>query len=104
MSGYNANAPRGYQTKSAAVSNTAKGIDHADFGFTADELAAASQAVVTAHTAAVVFAYSGETPTATHGHVLPANGTVTIEGHANVQALELIRQSSDATVSITLEG
>lgn len=93
-----------FASKSAAISSTAKAVSHADFGWTAGDLDKARGATITAHTQAVVFTYDGSTPTATHGHVLPANGTVSIQGNTNIQALKFIRQSSDATVSVTLEN
>lgn len=95
-------AVRALDTISVAVSSSVKDMD--DFSFSAEDVAKAASAIMTAHTAAVVYTWSGEDPTATHGHVLPANATVTIQGNANIQALRVIRQSSDATVTITLEG
>lgn len=98
------NSTRAFACKSAAVSSASKAISHADFTWGTSDLSLAAQATITAHTQAVVFTYDGSTPTATHGHVLPANGTVSIQGNTNIQALKFIRQSADATVSVTLEN
>lgn len=104
MSGFNSNAPRGYQTKAATVGSTAKAISHADFAFSNDELAQAARAVITARTAGVMVTWSGITPSASLGHLIATNGTLTIEGNASIQALKLIREAgSDSTVTITLE-
>ncbi len=94
---------KAFTSGSAAVSSTAKAVSHADFSLSAANLALALAATVTAHTDAVVFTYDGSTPTATHGHVVPASSTVVVEGNGNIQNLKFIRQTTDATVSVTLE-
>ena len=96
-------APKAYQTKSATISNTAKGIDHGDFDFSASEIADADYARVTAYTQPVVMTIDGTTPTSTLGEYMAAAGTSVVEGNQNVGKISLIRAGgSDATVSITL--
>jgi len=104
MSFHNANAPRGYQTKSASVTNAVKAVSHADFGFTSDELAQAASAVISARTAGVMVTWSGVDPTTTLGHLVAQNGTLRIDGTASIQAFKFIREAgNDATVTVTLE-
>ena len=97
-------APTAYQTKASAIAGTAVALSAVGWSWTAGYLALADQAVVTAHTEPVCMTWDGTTPTATVGMYIPAGGTVTVVGNANVQAVKLIRQgSASATVSITLE-
>lgn len=98
------NNTKAFRCKSATVSSTAKAVSDGTFSWTAGDLDKARVATVTAHTANVVYTYDGSTPTATNGHVLPANSTIQVQGNTNIQALQFIRQSSDATVSVTLEN
>lgn len=93
-----------YRTKMATISNSAVGISDAGWSWTAGDVAAADQAIITAHTQPVCMTWDGTTPTATTGMYIAAGGTVTVQGAVNVQNIKLIRQGgSDATVSITLE-
>jgi hypothetical protein len=97
-------APTAYQTKVTTIAGTAVAISAAAWSWTSGYLALADHAVITAHTEPVCMTWDGTTPTATLGMYIPAGGTVTVVGNANVQAVQLIRQgSSSATVSITLE-
>jgi hypothetical protein len=98
--GYKARAA-GYAT----VSNVAKALSHADFGFTAAELAAARSAVISASSAGVNMLYSGDAPTATFGHPINAGSTIVVLVNENIQALKFIRSGgSDAVVTVTLEA
>lgn len=92
-----------YATVTATISNTAKSLE--DCGFTAGEVAAARNAVICIRTANVSASWvSGVTPTASTGISLPAGGTYTIEGTANIAAAKLIRETStDAAATIILE-
>lgn len=97
-------APTAYETKAATIAGTAVAISAVGWSWTTGNLVQADQAVITAHTEPVCMTWDGTTPTSTLGMYIPANGTVTVVGNANVQAVQLIRQgSSSATVSITLE-
>lgn len=90
-------------SKSATVGSTV--VTMSSFSFSAGVLSKARYATITSHTAGVVFTYHGGDPTALSGHAIATGGTVQLQGNANVNALRLIRSSStDATVSITLEG
>ncbi len=94
----------GYRTKAATIGNTAVAISAAGWSWTAGDLAAADAALITAHTQPAVMTWDGTTPTATLGVVIATGATFRIEGNANVQAIQLIRQGgSDATASVTLE-
>lgn len=91
-------------TKSHAISSSAVPIAADGWGFTAPVLAAAKRAYITARTAGVMVTWSGTTPTAALGHLVPQNGTLQLDQNANILALQLIREgSTDAVVSITLE-
>ena len=93
-----------YQTKSATVTNAVKPISHADFGFTAGELAAADRAYVSARTAGIMISWSTVDPSATVGHLIAQNAILEVQGNVNVQNLEFFREAgADATVTITLE-
>jgi hypothetical protein len=91
--------------KGNTVSSVVVLISAAGWSWTSGDLAAAWRATVTARTGGVMFTYDGSTdPSATLGHLLPKDGTVVIEGNANVQALRFIREAStDASVTVTLE-
>jgi hypothetical protein len=96
-------ASKGYQTKAATITNAAKAIDHADFGFTDAELEAADYAVITAFAASVVVTTDATTPTATLGTFIGVEDPVTVSGNQNINNLQFIRAgSTDATVSISL--
>jgi len=91
--------------RSATVSSTAKAVS-SDFSFTAAELAACGYAVVTPRGAGIMLTYGASAaPTSTLGVFVGANTNLTIEGYNNIINLRMIRESStDATVSVTLEG
>lgn len=94
----------GYQTKTATISNSAVAISAAGWSWTAGNLAAADQAVITAWSQGISMTWDGTTPTATCGMALAAGASATVVGNRNVQALQFIRSGgSDATVSVTLE-
>lgn len=94
----------GYQTKTAAIADSAVAISAGGWAWTAGNLALAERAVVSAWTNGVSLTWDGTTPTATTGLPLAAGETVMIDGNANIQALQMIRSgASNATVSITLE-
>lgn len=91
-------------SNATTISNAAKAISHADFGWTAGSLAKADYAMISAVSADVMFTYDGTDPTATLGHPLVADQIIRIEGNPHIQALKFIRKgSSDATMTITLE-
>jgi len=92
------------EAKSATISTTAKAISHADFSWTAGVLAAADKAVISARTGGVMYRYDNADPSVTVGHLIAANGSVTIVGNLNIQALRFIREAgTDATLTITIE-
>ena len=93
------------QTQTATVSSTAVPITAAGFGFTASELASATRAVVSAHSASAHMRWDGGAPTATVGHHI-GEGTrpQVIYGTATIGNLQFIREASqDVQVTITLE-
>ncbi len=97
-------AMKAYRTKTQTISNAAVAISAAGWSWTAGDLAAADRATVTAHTNPIVITWDGTTPTATTGMYVAAGATVVVEGNANVQALQTIRQGgADAVASVTLE-
>ncbi len=90
-------------TKSATISNTAKAIGHADFGWGAQDLAKANAAWISA-SQGVRYTFDGATdPTATLGHPIAADGTNYIPDARLVRDLRFIRTGgSDAVVTISL--
>ena len=94
----------GYASGSATISNAAKGIDHVDFGFTAEELAQAERARFSAGDDSVRYTKDGTTPTDTIGHpvVQDAQPTV-ISGNRDVIRLDFIRITTDAVLYVELE-
>lgn len=96
--------PVAYAVKTATVSNAAKAISHADFGFTADQLAAADHAIISVNAEGVFATWEGTDPTTSLGHYLAATHAPFVVRGRNVANLKFIRAgSNDATVSITLE-
>jgi hypothetical protein len=100
------NEPHGFKTSlPCAISTVAKPISHADFGFTAAELAAAEGAIITT-TADILFTEDGLTTpviATSLGHPLPADVLIFIPGGQRVRNLSFIRKTGDAVVVITLE-
>ena len=92
-----------FASGSATVTNAAKAISHADFSWSAGELAAADMAEYSSYTQATNYLPDGGTPTATFGIPLAAAETRTIRGNANIQATQFIRQGGvDSTMSVVL--
>lgn len=94
---------KGYRTKTHAISSTAVAISAAGWSWTTGDLADAERAYVSVFSAGVVMTIDGTTPTAALGIPVGEGTTVEVTGNADVQAIQLIRASSDATVSVTLE-
>lgn len=61
----------------------------------------ASKVLIFVESNDVRFRMDGVAPTAAVGHPLAAGDSITLEGPANLQQLQFIRQSADATVSVT---
>jgi hypothetical protein len=92
------------EMKYATISTVAKGISHADFGFTAALLARATGAVVSG-TQDVMYSIDGATdPTATVGHPIAKGQTIVLSKSFGVpRNLRFIRSgSADAVMTITL--
>lgn len=88
---------------SGTVSNTA--LDLAGLsGITAELLDGADRVRLTVNSNALHYRYDGGDPTTAAGHYIGTNGELILDGHANLQALRIIRSgASDATVAVTLE-
>lgn len=93
------------QTKTATVSTTAVPITDAGFGFTANELATATRAVISSHSASAHMRWDGGAPTATVGHHLgEATRPQVVWGKATIGNLQFIREGSqNVQVTVTLE-
>jgi len=92
---------------SATISTTAKAISHADFGFSATELATARRAVISCHNGGVHFRYDGGAPTGDVGHMLAENAAPEVViGTDNLGNLQFIKDTggNDAVLSCTLEN
>ena len=95
--------PVGFQTKAATVTNAAKPVSHADFGFSTAELAAADIAYVTPFSYPIVLTADGVAPTTALGTYVAAADTMIVRGSANIVALQFIRAADDdSTVSVSL--
>ena len=92
-----------FATATATISSTAKSLQ--DCGFTADQVAAARNAVICVRTANIVATWvSGVTPTASAGISLPAGGTYVVEGTDNIGAWKSIREgATDSSITVILE-
>lgn len=90
---------------SATVTNVAKAIDHADFGFSAEQLAAATRAVFSVHSGNAHYCYCGTTPTVDTGHMLQQLfPPQVVMGNPHVNNLAWIREGAvDCIVYVTLE-
>ena len=89
----------------ATISNTAKDIDHADFGFTAAQLDAAEEAFITCRNNPVSYLFGeiSATVTASTGARLAAGSDIIIRGNDNIQGLQFIREgASDGNISVIL--
>lgn len=88
--------------KSATISNAAKAIDHADFGWGNADLGTANAAWISS-TQAVRYTFDGTDPTATLGHPIGADGTVYIPDARLVRDLKFIRTgANDAVLTVSL--
>ena len=92
------------EMKTATVSTAVKNMS--DFSFSAGKADQAAAAVITARTGGLMVTWDGATdPTATVGHLIPANTSLTIYGNAKIQALRLLREAgTDAVTTISLEA
>lgn len=82
------------------VSSTALGFTTGT-AFPDGKTARADLAVVTCETDAVRYRLDGVAPTATVGHKLAADGSLTIYGERNLKAAQFIRVTLDATLRVT---
>lgn len=88
----------GYE--SITVSSTALSFTSAT-AFPDGKTPRADLAVVTCETDAVRYRVDGVAPTASVGHKLAADGSLTVYGEANLKAIQFIRVTSDATLRVT---
>lgn len=86
----------------ATVSNTA--LELTDVGFTAAEVKAADRMRVTVETNAIRYRYDGTAPTASVGHLLATGSVLILDGHNNIANFQVIADSSDGAVMVTLES
>ena len=92
-----------YASGTMTISGTAILISNATLAFSAAELAAADEAVVTAHAQPLNLLTDGTAPTATYGISVGAEANYTIVGNTNIQAAQFIKQgATDATISVVL--
>ena len=88
--------------KSATISNVAKAISHADFGWGNADLGTANAAWISS-TQAVRYTFDGTDPTTTLGHPIGADGTVYIPDARLIRTMKFIRSSgSDAVLTVSL--
>lgn len=83
-----------------AVSDTALSLE--DLGFTEDEVTAAAVAHITVEGQAIRYRYDGSAPTDTLGHPLAVGADIIIRGQRLLTNLQVVRQSSDAVINVTL--
>lgn len=97
-----ANYLRAFVADTDTVSSTALDLTDIGTALDADALAAADAAHITVSGDAIRYTYDGTTPTATVGHLVADGGEIILVGGNNVQNLQLIRVTGDATVFVTL--
>ena len=99
------------QVGSAAVTNAVKALSHADFGFSAAQIAAAREAIVCSLATdgagsalgGVNLLDTGGDPSVTLGVHLPAGSSVAVRGSVNIGNLRFIRSdTTDARVTVIL--
>jgi hypothetical protein len=73
-----------------------------DLGLTQAQVNQATKATVTAGANPIRYLLSGETPTATFGHYVAANGTEEIEGREDIYHLKLIAVGGDSLITVSL--
>lgn len=92
-------------SQQATVSNTAQ--DLTDFGFTTAQIAGCRRMFITGTGAHLRYFFSGETPTASFGHIFQDGVTYEQDaslGNVNIPKLSIIREAStDVEVTITLD-
>jgi hypothetical protein len=95
----------GFAVGSSTVSDTALAISHANFGFSAGDLAAAERALITVIDDAVRWRKDGlVVPTASLGHYQAKDARpLVISGQPDITNLTFIRVTTDAVVFIELE-
>lgn len=101
--GMPANGPA-FARANGTVSSSALALTDAPFSFTADQIARANRAVITANSTAMVIQYTGDNPTTTSGIVIPANMSYPVEGSYNVGKVKIIAQGGAGTVTVTLHA
>ena len=91
------------EVKGLSVSSSVKTLS--DFSFSATNTGNAKRAIISAITDGVMATWDGSTaPTSTLGHPIPVNQTIVVQGNRNINNLKLIRVTTDANVTITLES
>lgn len=88
-----------FQFETITVSSTAVGFTSATFQPAGQT--PAIMAVVTLATNDVRWRVDGIAPTAAIGHAYAATGALTVCGLQNIQQFKMIRQTSDATASVS---
>lgn len=102
--GYHASAAIQDESDSLTVASTeVKSL--ADFtGLSADALAVANTAHITAKGGVLRVLWSGATPTTTFGHIVADGSTLIVTTEANVSRLKMIAESTNVVVTVTLEA
>jgi hypothetical protein len=90
------------EMKGLSVSSAVKTL--ADFSFASTSTAAPKRAIITSVTDGIMVSWDGTNPTSTLGHACPVNQTIVVQGSRNISNLKMIRVTTDAAVTITLEG
>lgn len=94
------NTVRAFASKTATVSSTAKSL--LDLTFTQAQIDRASRAWISCITQHVHILFDGATPTSTYGLVVSQGTIFELDGNTNLQNLKMIRNGSDATVTVIL--
>lgn len=92
-----------YAFKKGTVSSSALVLTSVGIAFSAAEVAAADEALITVETNPLRYTIDGTAPTSTDGHPVAAAASFVVSGRRDIGNLKLIRSgASDATVHITL--
>lgn len=88
-------------TLGATVNTTVLSLS--DFGFTDAQISVARRATISTVTATVMITWDGTDPSATLGHPIPADTWAVVGYPSSVTNIKVIRQTAQASVTITLE-
>ena len=89
-----------YDFETVTVSSTGIGFTASKY-LPSDGSRKATTALLTVEGDSLRFRLDGTAPTAAIGHLVPAGGSLTLEGYDNIKNFRAIRVTTDATVRVS---